>query len=254
MALNSDGPGLRGQKEIVNGHMIDQQGAHVNEKALEEMLLKAAKGESPKVSNESHSSSFSREDGPAIEGDSDIIDGKLISRAGVHLDRDSLFATITSKMGLKSSKNAINNSKTQSSRDPLDLGMYQPIWEELQKIPFSENSEQEILIIAKAVKEAAKTVKEASMGLKAKKIIANTQSLAKNAQKFYYSNEGMRIVFSILGNRFSMAAKGDFTGSEAFYIQVNGDTLDGIVLRKEDDGNYTDVSGSYSIKINQVKE
>lgn len=247
MPLNSDGHSLRGQKEVVNGHVIDQQGAHLNEKALEEMLLKAARGELPKVSGGEHAVSASSDDGPAVEGDSEFIDGKLISKAGVHMDRDSLLASLTSQMGLKPIKNAIKNSKAQSSREPLDLGMYQPIWEELQQIPFSENSEQEVLMIAKAVKEAA-------MGLKVKKIIANTQALAKNAQKFYYSDEGMRIVFSILGNRFSMAAKGDFTGSEAFYIQVNGDTLDGIVLRKEEDGNYKDVSESYSIKIKQVKE
>ena len=246
MPLNSDGNSLRGKKEIVNGHVIDQQGAHLNEKALEEMLVKAAKGELPKVSGE-HAVTSGGEDGPATEGDTETIDGKLISKAGVHLDKDSLLASLTSQMGLKPIKNAIKNSKSQSSREPIDLGMYQPIWEELQQIPFSENSEQEIIMIAKAVKEAA-------MGIKVKKIIANTQSLAKNAQKFYYSDEGMRIVFSILGNRFSMAAKGDFTGSEAFYIQVNGDTLDGIVLRKEEDGNYSDVSEKYSIRIKQVKE
>ncbi len=136
-------------------------------------------------------------------------------------------------------------SKDEDNSASIDLGMYQPIWDELQKIPFSDDYKQEITLIAKAVKEA-------SRDLKIKRIIANTKVLAKNAQKFYYSDSGIRVIFSILGNKFSMAAKGDFTGMEAFYIQVNGDSLDGVVLRKTENEDYKDVTSNYNIEIKRV--
>ncbi|MFM7852611.1 MAG: hypothetical protein ACKO96_12020, partial [Flammeovirgaceae bacterium] len=69
------------------------------------------------------------------------------------------------------------------------------------KIPFSDNPDNE-------VQEIVKAIKEASMKFKIKKIISNTKSLAKNAEKFFYTKDSVRIVYSILGNKFSVSAKG----------------------------------------------
>jgi len=227
---------LRGKKETIDGLVVDQQGVHLDLNAVHKKVQSAMEGDSI----------YSENDGPDIQGETETIDGKILDKQGFHLDKDDLLSTIASSIGKTQSNKTYNKGKSSQKSASIDLGMYQPVWEELQQIPFSENYQQEMGIIAKAVKEAAK-------GIKVKKIIANTQAIAKNAQKFYYTNEGMRVVFSILGNRFSMAAKGDFTGMEAFYIQVNGDSLDGIVLRKDETGDYKDVTESYKIDIKRAE-
>lgn len=237
MPMDSDGPSLRGQKEQIDGLTVDAQGVHLDENLIKEALNKVATSGVDSIGG--------KDDGPDIQGETETIDGKIIDKQGFHLNKDELLSSIASSIGLKSS-NIANKGKASSKSASLDLGMYQPVWEELQQIPFSDNCEQEMHIIAKAVKEAARD-------LKIKRIIANTQAVAKNAQKFYYSNDGMRVIFSILGNRFSMAAKGDFTGMEAFYIQVNGDSLDGIVLRKDESGNYKDITANYKIEIKRAQ-
>lgn len=240
MPVNNNDFPLRGKKEQINGLVVDQQGVHIDEGLIESAILKAAKSS---TGQEEHNSG---EDGPDIDGETDVVDGQIVDKQGFHLDKDDLLSNLTSSLNIKKSNNVINRGKASLKSASIDLGIYQPVWEELNKIPFSDNSEQEMLIIAKAVKEAA-------MDLKVKRIIANTKVVSKNAQKFYYSKDGVRVIFSILGNRFSMAANGDFTGMEALYIHVNGDSLDGIVLRKDETGEFKDVTQNYKIEIKRDK-
>jgi len=227
--MPSDEPIITGQEQI-NGMTVDKQGFHLDLEKTKEAILSGA-------------SASSSEDGPAIVGEATEIDGLVIDKQGFHLDKDDLAANILASM--KQSPIKKLSTKGKSSKNAgIDLGVFQPIWEELQEIPFSENYE-EIGHIRNAIRQAAKDIK-------AKKIVANTQALVKNAQKFYHSDEGMRVIFSVLGTKFSMAAKGSFTGREAFYLQVNGDTLDGIVLRKDENGDFQDVTQSYSIQIKRA--
>lgn len=223
-------------KEIVDGFVVDKQGVHLDLEAVQKKVIQAADKESPSIASNNELGSES-----LVEGESAVIDGQLIDKHGFHINDDFL-----SNVSASIKINPVKSSKTNKESSSLvDLGMYQPIWDELQKIPFSDDYKNEINLIAKAVKEA-------SRDLKVKRIIANTKVLAKNAQKFYYSDSGIRVVFSILGNKFSMAAKGDFTGMEAFYIQVNGDSLDGVILRKTEDEDYKDVTSNYNIEIKRV--
>jgi hypothetical protein len=237
---------LRGRKEIINGQEIDQSGLHLKESAIEELLLKAGLGES---SSSKNSEEVNSEEDLDLQGDVENVNGMLVDKNGFHLNKDSFLSTITSSIKSVSSANFAkkpqNKGKQAQNAASFDLGMFQPVWEELSKIPFSENSEEEMQPIVKAIREAGAS-------LKVKKIIANTKLLAKNAEKFYYSDAGVRAVFSILGNKYSMGAVGEFTGKEAFYIQVNGDSLEGIVLLKDDSGDYSDITNKYKIEIKRV--
>lgn len=212
-------------KEEIDGHVIDKQGFHLDNSQIEAAIL------SQKTNN-------AQGEVISTSGPKEEVDGHLVDKQGFHLDHESLFSNFASIIDPK----GIN--KISNKQDNIDLGILQPIFEEIRSIPFSDKYEEEINLIRKAIRTVGKDIK-------AKKIAANTVKLAKNAQKFYQSDNGMRIVFSVLGNKFSMLAEGEFTGEEAFYLQINGDNLEGIVLRKNNE-DFEDVTSEYSIAIKRV--
>jgi hypothetical protein len=221
---------IRGAKEIINGRLVDDKGVHLDQSHFENILMKVAAGE--EVSPEEAVSPS----GETVKEDDFVIDDK-----GCHFDKDSLVSSLASLSSLP--KMTVKSSGKQKKAESIDFGIYQPIWDELQKIPLSKDSyEADIKALAGAIKEASKEIK-------IRRIVANTQSIAKNAQNFYYSEGGMRTVFSILGNRFSMIVRGELSGSEAFYIQVNGDNVEGIVLKKEENGDFADVTKNFQVHI-----
>lgn len=238
----SDIPLTRGAKEVVNGYVVDSKGVRANIDKLEETLLKLGSGEPVSQNQDSDDESISSKE--AVEDEDFTIDEE-----GCHLDKDSLLSFIgVSPSSLPKKSNKSKNTNKSSNTNPY----YSQIIEELNNIPISEETyETDVKIIIDAIREA-------SRNLKVKRIVANTMAIAKNAKDFYYTKEaanvkeGMRVVFSILGNKFSMSAKGNLTGTEAFYIQVNGDTLDGIVLRKNS-GEYEDVTENFIIEIKRVQ-
>lgn len=220
---------LRGQKEVIKGRVVDKQGVHLDDAAIENALLKAAAGQK----NEDDV-----DDTTVHAADAEEVNGEMVDEEGVHLSKDTLLASLLPAAKVKNINTSAKKGKETQKTANIDLGMYQPIWEELQKIPFSDNYEQEIKVVRNAIKQAA-------MEFKVKKIIANTKSVAKNAEKFFYTGDTVRIVFSILGNKFSMAAAGDFTGKEALYIQVMGDSLEGQVLKISEDGGVLEIGRAH---------
>lgn len=233
---------MRGEAEQVDGRIVDRQGVHLDEETIKNALLKGAAKAAGASVDES-----GEPDGPDIIGDTELVEGQVMDKQGFHLDMGAVASSVASSVGMAPVKKSSTKGKTANNSADLDLGLFQPIWEELQQIPFSEdNYRNEIAAITKAVKQAGNE-------LKIQKIVANTKALAKNAQKFYQSDSGMRVVFSILGNKFSMSAKGSFTGGEAFYLQVNGDTVDGVVLRKDENGDFSDVTESYKVLVEKDK-
>lgn len=224
--------------EYVDGQVLDNKGIHLDLNKVANSIVDAAVNGLP-----------SSEDGvvsnnPSLyKGEVEEVEGRLMDKSGFHLDASGFLADMASTLGSKGMKKLANkNAKNKTA----DYGQLQPIWEELEQIPFTDNYEEEIALVRQAIRQVGKDIK-------AKNIVANTKKLAKNAQNFYHSDSGMRVVFSILGHRFSMAAKGDFTGREAFYLQVNGDSLDGIVVRQDENGDFGDVTANYLIEIKREK-
>lgn len=234
----ADIPSTRGHKEVIDGKTVDMHGVHINDSFLEAALLKAGKGEAVNSDNDV-------EDHDITEGEVEKDGEFVIDKNGCHLDKDSLLSSISSFASVPQMKMSASKGKTTKAAK-ADFGIYNPILEELVKIPLSEETyETDMEILRGAIRTAAKE-------LKVRRIVANTKAIAKNAQNFYQSEEGMRVVFSILGNKFSMAVKGELTGMEAFYIQVNGDSLEGIVLQKSPDGDFADATGNFDIQIKKV--
>lgn len=233
MANDDINMSMRGQKEIVNGKTVDKQGVHLDESALEAALFRVASGGKASTSNSENVDVANIK----LSANAQNIDGKLVDEDGIHLSKDDLLASLVPNMRFEK----VANSNKQTGTN-TDFGVYQPIIEELQKIPFTENSANEVA-------EIAKLVKEAGMKLKIKKIITNTKAIAKNAEKFYYTNDSVRIVYSILGNKFSVQARGDFTGHEAVNLRVDGDSLAAEIYNIQDDGDISEVTKNYKIGI-----
>jgi hypothetical protein len=231
-------PSTRGAKEIIDGKTVDMQGVHISDSFLEAALLKVGKGEAT-------TSDEGVEDHDITEGDVEKDDAFIIDKNGCHLDKDSLLSSIGALASIPQMKMTASKGKGAKSIK-VDFGIYAPILEELVKIPISEETyETDMEILRGAIRTAARD-------LKIRRIVSNTKAIAKNAQNFYHSEEGMRVVFSILGNKFSMAVKGELTGMEAFYIQVNGDSLEGIVLQKSSSGDFSDATENFVIQIKKV--
>lgn len=228
---------MRNQKEVINGRVVDNQGVHLDADSIENAILKAASGEfaGDRASEEMHYS-----------GDSEEIDGSIVDKEGVHLDKDSLLANLLGGGKIMPQiTSSRNKGKSVTKTANIDLGVYQPIWDELKNIPMSDKMDEEIQILAKAVREAA-------MEFKAKRIIANTQKVVKNAEKLYYTSNTVRVVFSILGNKYSMSAKGSFTGREIFNLKVSGNDLEGQIFRADEEDEFADVTADFKIGIQRV--
>lgn len=237
MALEDANMAMRGRKEIVNGKTVDQQGVHLDESALESALFRVASGKSADYNSDNSADIGNLK----LSANAQNIDGKIVDEDGIHLSKDDLLASLLPNIKIDSKSN-VSKSKKQHTND---YGIYQPIIDEIAKIPLSENYKVEI-------QEIVKEIKDLAMKYKLKKIISNTKAIAKNAEKFYYTNDSVRIVFSILGNKFSVSARGEFSGHEAINLRVDGDNLAAEVYRLSDEGDVDEVTHNFKIGIQKV--
>lgn len=148
------------------------------------------------------------------------------------------------------------NSHVQASNEPNmvkessvhfkegDLGDLTPVVADILSFQFSEKREEEIAQLHEAVKtEMTKMC--------VSRVVSNTQKKVKCAKNFYYGKTGsLRVEFSILSQKYSMMAKGAFTGNEIIYPTVEGDDVVGLIMRQFDNG-LEDASGDFNITISK---
>jgi hypothetical protein len=135
-------------------------------------------------------------------------------------------------------------TQKQASSEVPDLDDLSPLIGDILSFRFSKNREKEISQIHAALK--AEMTK-----LCANRVVANTQAKVKTAKNFYYGKTGsLRIEFSILNQKYSMLAKGAFTGDEILYPTVEGDKVVGLVMRETPNG-LENATEDFSVTINQ---
>jgi hypothetical protein len=222
----------RGKSEIINGMKVDDKGVHLDFDKVAKKVVAAAQGEN--VEEDIYSSD-------AIE-----IDGHICDKDGFHLNTSSFCNQFVPSNQ--------TNAKNREDLTNIKMGALAPIFEELQKINWSpEKYKDQIETIRKEISRIGKDMRASS-------IASNTKKISKNAQKFFSNDTSMRVVFHVLGKKFSMSAEGNFTGEEAMSLQLHdfdADVLhekcfDGIVYRKNDEGKYIDVTSEYKITIKKV--
>ena len=125
-----------------------------------------------------------------------------------------------------------------------DFGDLNGVIYSILSFPFSEDRDKEIARMQQAIDKQANSVR-------ATRIMSNTQKIVKNASSFYaVDGGGVRMEFTILGQKYSMRAKGPFMGTEALYPTVEGDKVVGLVTR-EQDGQLVNVTSSFDISISE---
>ena len=144
--------------------------------------------------------------------------------------------TIASPFAKQSSRSSQNSTP--------DFGDLNGVIYSILSFPFSENRDKEIARMQQAIDKQANSVR-------ATRIMSNTQKIVKNASSFYaVDGGGVRMEFTILGQKYSMRARGPFMGNEALYPTVEGDKVVGLVTREED-GQLINVTSSFEISISE---
>lgn len=231
---------IRGQNEMVNGSLVDQQGVHVKLDALEHKLLKLGSGEKLQETDDSD----------YVHADAQNIDGNLIDKDGVHLTKDSVLDFLLAggknkKLANNIATNSSQKVKQSSSKSVQDFGAYQPILEELLRIPLSDDTDEDLNIILKSVKSAA-------MQIKVKRIIANTKNITKTASKFYYTDNNIRFVYAIDGKNYSVSASGNFDGDEAMFLKNAQNKVQPVVCKLDENGKKIDISKDFTFKVEKI--
>ncbi len=225
-----------------SGETISSQGIHMDPAQIEKILVNAASLKSnPNL--KSASSSLEKNDKPVYtKGETVNHDGFDVDNEGYHLDRskivEALIGPLDHKISVASTEKGKQSTNIETNLNK-NYNINEKIFNELTKL--GSINDKEVEKICKAIRDVAKDAK-------AKKILLNTKKIAKNAEKFYQKDNGIKVVFSILQQKYAMNVDGDFTGKEAVYIQVNGNDLEGVVLEIEDD-NFKDVTKNYKVSI-----
>lgn len=142
-----------------------------------------------------------------------------------------------------SSKNNKENNIYKNDRNNIDLS---PILYEIGKYKFSSVNTQ------KEVEQVASMIKEVIYKKIVSKVVNNTKEICKYASNFYQSDNSIKGIFDILNNKYSMKAVGDFSGEEFLYCAAQGNEIVGLVLSKDTNGEYIDISDKFNIEINKV--
>ena len=163
--------------------------------------------------------------------------GGVLEPEPISMDMDALAEKSAAVIGYH------KTASTSNSQTMIKNANISPILYEINKYKFSSSNTQ------KDVEETALVIREALRKRMAQKIMRNTKDLCKYAGDFFQTENSIRGVFSILGNKYSMKASGEFTGEEHLYCSAQGNEIVGGVLMKNDNGDYIDVSKSFNIEI-----
>ncbi len=154
----------------------------------------------------------------------------------------------------KFSGNRVNNKKVSSNKS-MDMGHLNPLVNELCKVKFSSSDIQsEIEIMKRAIQAGQEMIEEARSERKISKIVDNTKKVLSTAHKFFQNKTSdgaqvIRVEFSVLGQKYSFAAKGNFDGNECLWATVEGDNVVGHVMRRREDGSFDKVGSQFEISV-----
>jgi len=131
-----------------------------------------------------------------------------------------------------------------------DFGDLTPLITDIAGFKFSQNRQEELEILRHSIHAGLKKISANRQDGAIKRIVDNTRSLTKGAEKFYKIKDGgVRVEFSVLTNKYSMLAIGQFYGNESMAWAVDGNDINGYIMRRAADGSFVNVSGEFKIKI-----
>lgn len=160
------------------------------------------------------------------------------SEASEHIDFDSFFS------GMAPPKKA--SAPPPQRRPVVDFKDLTPVIRDIASFKFSSsNRASEIRAVRDAVQRELRVIV-------ANRIAENTRSVSSDVKGFYRIKDGgMRVEFSVLGQKYSMAAIGEFLGNEYMCWNVSGNEVIGHIMRVAQDESFGDVSDEYQIVVSK---
>ena len=218
---------------------LHKQMTSVNTGSLEERLLRIGLGEpvAPQGSDEHSGGEGSFIDVAADSGTAEAS----------HIDFESVFSKLASQnpgMLKKATKPPMTKIAT-ARKPPVDFGDLTPVIKDIATFKYSSNREKEIGAIRQAVQKEIQTIVS-------QRVVSNTKEVSANIHQFYRIKDGgMRVEFSLLNQKYSFAALGEFMGNEYLCWQVSGNDINGHVMRMDDEGEFYDASEDFKVQITQ---
>jgi len=207
----------------------------INSDALMDNFFRIAKGEKPVYENK----------GADPSGFIDTsIDNAAEGYVGNHID----FSGFMGDIGENSS---MQKSASATYRQESDLGDLSPIINSLKSFKFSSNRHNEIDILREALQEGIYKINSERNKVITSYVMDNTKKISSGAQKFYLiKSGGVRCEFSVLNQKYSMTAMGKFQGNEVLCWTVDGNTVNGHVMRYDhNNGRYHGTDNQFETKI-----
>lgn len=163
--------------------------------------------------------------------------GGILEPEPISMDLNAFAESQASSLGIKSSS---KNLKIDAGPDLT------PIFYEINRYKFSSVNMQ------KDVEETAALIRKTLQKRIASKILKNSKSVCSYVEEFFQYPEGMRGVYNILGNKYSMKATGEFSGEEFLYCAAQDNEIVGGVFMKNDQGKFVDISNKFQISITKL--
>lgn len=124
---------------------------------------------------------------------------------------------------------------------------YAQLMKELERITFSDDEEK----FNKQMEAAVGGIRKAMQELVIKDVAANTrQTFGEHVSEVFQVGGGLKVDFVYDGKKYSVSARGPFTGDETVCLHRKGDKLVGSVLRIDENGK-TDLTSNFGITIGE---
>jgi hypothetical protein len=205
----------------------------INSDELMDNFYRISKGEKP----------ITKEGGKNPTGLIDTsIDDPTADYVGNHID----FSGIIGGMG------DLPIQKTASApKQNIDLGDLSPIVNSLASFKFSSNRHNEIDILREALQEGINRIHADRGKVATSAVMENTTKVSSGAQKFFrIKSGGIRCEFSLLNQKYSMLAMGQFRGNEVLCWSVDGNDVSGHVMRYDhNNGRYNSTDNEFQTEI-----
>tara|TARA_B100000614_G_scaffold262909_1_gene300944 strand:+ start:439491 stop:440195 length:705 start_codon:yes stop_codon:yes gene_type:complete len=206
----------------------------VDKEGLLENLLRIGTGHSP-----IYKDAGGREPSGFIDTSADRPDADVEAE---HIDFDGLM----SSMGYAPPQTQTKVASIQS------FGDIDPLFQDIAEFKFSSrNRDDEIAILREAIRQGKLVIIQQRQKEVTNQVVENTKKASKGTEKFFRLKDGgLRVEFSLLGQKYSMSAHGMLQSNDCLCWQVEGDSIQGHVMRLQN-GQFHNVSSGFEINVTQ---
>lgn len=185
--------------------------------------------------------------GETVDLSEDVSNSSLIDTRADHPEAPANhinFESVFANLGFSPPQTKVASAPKKPS---VDFGDLTPLIKEIATFKFSSARNAEIKAMQEALRKEMRTIIS-------NRIADNTRQVSSEIRQFYRikdaKNSGMRVEFSVLDKKYSMAALGNFRGDEYLCWNVVGNNIQGHVMRVDpESGNFYNTNDEFQIQV-----